>query len=193
MKKIVLALVAGMAAFGTARAQAQTMQAPRGYVGLGAAFADHQYRLSGVGNIDHDGYKGSVKVFGGADLDPLWGVEAGYTDFRSSDFSYTVGGGPGRGSSKGYGLYLAGKARWPIQAQAEAFGKLGIAYSHRKLDTNPFIGIDDDNDTGIYAGVGLQWNINPQWALTGEYERYGKKKNFGAKPDVWTVAARFNF
>jgi OOP family OmpA-OmpF porin len=191
MKKIALALVVGMAAFGTA--QAQNMQAPRGYLGLGAAFADHQYRLSGVSNIDHDGYKASVKVFGGADLDPVWGVEAGYTDFRSSDFSYTVASGPGRGSSKGYGLYLAGKGRWPIQPQAEVFGKLGIAYSHRKLDTNPFIGIDDDNDTGIYAGVGLQWNINPQWALTGEYERYGKKKNFGAKPDVWTVAARFNF
>jgi OOP family OmpA-OmpF porin len=191
MKKIALALVVGMAAFGTA--QAQNMQAPRGYIGLGAAFADHQYRLSGVSNIDHDGYKASVKVFGGADLDPVWGVEAGYTDFRSSDFSYTVASGPGRGSSKGYGLYLAGKGRWPIQPQAEVFGKLGIAYSHRKLDTNPFIGIDDDNDTGIYAGVGLQWNINPQWALTGEYERYGKKKNFGAKPDVWTVAARFNF
>jgi OOP family OmpA-OmpF porin len=191
MKKIALALVVGMAAFGTA--EAQNMQAPRGYLGLGAAFADHQYRLSGVSNIDHDGYKASVKVFGGADLDPVWGVEAGYTDFRSSDFSYTVASGPGRGSSKGYGLYLAGKGRWPIQPQAEVFGKLGIAYSHRKLDTNPFIGIDDDNDTGIYAGVGLQWNINPQWALTGEYERYGKKKNVGAKPDVWTVAARFNF
>jgi OOP family OmpA-OmpF porin len=191
MKKIALALVVGMAAFGTA--QAQDMQAPRAYLGIGAAFADHQYRLGGVSNIDHDGYKASVKVFGGADLDPVWAVEAGYTDFRSSDFSYTVASGPGRGSSKGYGLYLAGKGRWPIQPQAEVFGKLGIAYSHRKLDTNPFIGIDDDNDTGIYAGVGLQWNINPQWALTGEYERYGKKKNFGAKPDVWTVAARFNF
>ncbi|CAH0298029.1 hypothetical protein SRABI118_04295 [Massilia sp. Bi118] len=191
MKKFVLALIVGAAAFGTAHAQ--STQAPRGYVGIGAAFADHKYSLGGIGNVDHDDYKASVKVFGGVDLDPLWGVEAGYTDFRSSDFSYTIAGVPGRGSSKGYGVYLAGKGHWPIHPQAEVFGKLGIAYSHRKLDSNPFVGVDDDNDTGIYAGVGLQWNINPQWALIGEYERYGKSKDFGAKPDVWTLAARFNF
>jgi len=191
MRKLVVALAMGAAVVGTA--QAQSTQAPRGYVGIGAAFADHKYSLGGIGNVDHDDYKASVKVFGGVDYDQLWGVEAGYTDFRSSDFTYTIAGAPGRGSSKGYGVYLAGKGRWPIHPQAEVFGKLGIAYSHRKLDSNPFVGVDDDNDTGIYAGVGLQWNINPQWALIGEYERYGKSKDFGAKPDVWTLAARFNF
>jgi OOP family OmpA-OmpF porin len=191
MRKLVVALVMGAALSGTA--QAQSMQAPRGYIGIGAAFADHKYSLGGISNVDHDDYKASVKVFGGVDVDPLWGVEAGYTDFRSSDFSYTIAGAPGRGSSKGYGVYVAGKAHWTIHPQAEVFGKLGIAYSHRKLDSNPFVGVDDDNDTGIYAGVGLQWNINPQWAITGEYERYGKSKDFGAKPDVWTLAARFNF
>lgn len=191
MKKLVVALALGAAAIGTA--QAQGSQSPRPYFGLGAAFADHDYSIGGVGNLDHDDYKASIKVFGGVDYDPLWGLEAGYTDFRGSDFSYTINGVPGRGSSDGYGIYLAGKGRWPLHPQAEVFGKLGLAYSHRNLDSNPFVGIDDDNDTGIYAGVGLLWNLTPQWALTAEYERYGKSKDFGAKPDVWTVAARYSF
>ena len=196
MRKPVIAFAIAalaIAAFANGHAQAQGSQAPRGYIGLGAAFADHEYEIGGIGNIDKDGHKASAKVFGGVDYDPLWGLEAGYTDFRGSDFQYSLGAVRGNGSSKGYGLYLAGKGRWPVHPQAEVFGKLGIAYSHRKLDSNPFVGVDDDNDTGIYAGVGLQWKLDPQWALTAEYERYGKSKNFGAKPDVWTLAARYNF
>jgi len=87
-------------------------------------------------------------VFGGAELDPLWGAETGYTDFSDSDFDYLQGAVPGRGKTKGY---------------------------------------------GIYAAVGLQWNVNPQWALVGEYERYGRSKKIGSKADVWTIGARYNF
>ena len=193
MRKLVFAPVFALVAGAFTLAQAQTMQSPRGYIGIGVATADHDYDIGGISNVDSDGYKASAKVFGGVDLDPMWGVEAGYTDFRSSDFTYSQGGVPGRGSSDGYGIYLAGKGRWPIHQQAEVFGKLGIAYSKRELDSSTPLAVGDDNDTGIYAGVGLQWNINPQWALTAEYERYGKSKDIGAKADVWTVAARFNF
>jgi OOP family OmpA-OmpF porin len=39
----------------------------------------------------------------------------------------------------------------------------------------------------------VQYKLNQQVALTAEYERYGDKKAFGAKPDVWTVGARYSF
>ncbi|MFL6674294.1 MAG: outer membrane beta-barrel protein [Massilia sp.] len=193
MKKLIFALIAGAAAMTAAQAQTNAT-APRAYVGIGVATADHDYKLNGAGvsNVDSDGYKASAKVFGGYEIDQRYGVEAGYTDFRSSDFSYSQNGVTRHGSSDGYGVYVAGKANLPINDQFSAYGKLGVAYSDRKLDTSNGLRFSD-HDTGVYAGVGVEYKLNQQVALTAEYERYGKDKAFGAKADVWTVGAKYSF
>jgi OOP family OmpA-OmpF porin len=194
MRKLILAMVAGATAL-AATAQNANVQFPRSYLGLGAATVDHDYSIAGASNIDADGYDTSYKVFGGYEWDPVWGVEAGYTDFRSSDFSFrqnSQNNQGSRGESDGYGVYVAAKGRLPLNEQFDAIGKLGVAYSHRETSTRTGLNIDD-NDTGIYAGVGLQWNLNPQWSITAEYERYGKSKDNGAKADVFTIAGRYNF
>jgi OOP family OmpA-OmpF porin len=194
MKKLIFALIASAAAM--TAAQAQTTTAPRPYIGVGVATADHDNNLGNFGGtkVNSDGYKASAKVFGGVEFDQRYGVEAGYTDFRSSDFSYTDAGtgAAGHGSSDGYGVYVAGKASVPVNDQISAYGKLGVAYSQRKLNSN--LGLHaEQNDTGAYAAVGLQYNINPQVALTAEYERYGKSKDFGAKADVLTAGLKYSF
>jgi OOP family OmpA-OmpF porin len=191
MKKIVFALIAGAAFAGAAQAQTAG-DAPRSYVGVGAATASHDYSLNGVHVNDNGGSKTSAKVFGGYEFNNTWGVEAGYTDFRKSDFSYNVGGASGNGSSDGHAWYVAGKANYPINEQFAAFGKLGVERTHSNFNTNAGYS-GSSSDTGVYAGVGVQYNLNKQVALTAEYERYGDKKDFGAKPDVWTVAARYSF
>jgi OOP family OmpA-OmpF porin len=193
MKKLIFALIAGAAAM--TAAQAQTAEAgPHGYVGIGAATADHDYKLdsAGITGVNSDGYKASAKVFGGYDFDQRYGVEAGYTDFRSSNLNFTQNGATGSGSAKGYGVYVAGKATAPITDEFSAYGKLGVAYSHRELNTST--GLNSTNhDTGAYAAVGVQYNISPQVGLTAEYERYGKTKDFGAKADVWTAGVKYSF
>jgi opacity protein-like surface antigen len=205
MGKLVFALLASAAAF-SAAAQAQTQNAqnfrPRAYVGVGGAVVDHDYSISGLRNIDSEGATISGRVFGGYEFDPIWAVEAGYDDFSQSDFRFNLDGFRGRGRSDGYGVYVAGKGRLPLQAMVninqpiEAFGKLGVAYSHRKTestrDSPTFFRFDDD-DTGLYAGVGVQWNFHPQWSLTAEYERYGRSKTNGAQADVFSFGARYNF
>jgi OOP family OmpA-OmpF porin len=87
---------------------------------------------------------------------------------------------------------VAGKATAPINDQFAVFGKLGVENSHRSFGTNTGLS-GSSNDTGVYAGAGLQYNLNKQVALTAEYERYGKSASFGAKSDVWTVGARYSF
>jgi OOP family OmpA-OmpF porin len=191
MRQLVLALLASATAL-AASAQTTDREFPRAYMGLGAASADHDYSIRGLSNIDADGFDTSVRVFGGYEFDRIWGVEAGYTDFTRSDFSFVQNNRPGTGDGDGYGVYVAGKARYPLAPQWEVLGKLGIAYSHRNVNTTTGIHFNDD-DTGVYAGVGLQWNVHPQWALTAEYERYGKSKDNGAKADVFTVGLRYNF
>ena len=118
MKKIIFALIAAATAMGSA-------QAAGPYVGVGAATADHSYNLPGTTNGSTDGYKASGKLFGGYDFNQTWGVEAGYTDVRKSDYNYTLNNVPGHAESDGHSLYVAGKVTAPINDQFSVFGKLG--------------------------------------------------------------------
>ncbi|QNA90871.1 porin family protein [Massilia sp. Dwa41.01b] len=190
MKKLIFALIASTAVMTAAQAQSTT--SPRAYVGVGVASADHDYRISGV-DVDSDGYKASGKLFGGVELNQTFGVEAGYTDFRKSHANYSVNGVGGTVESEGYGTYLAGKATMPINEQASVYGKLGVTHTKAKLRENSLGLSGSESDNGVYAGVGVQYNLNQQVSLLAEYERYGKKKDFGAKPDVLTIGAKYSF
>ena len=188
MKHLIIALIATATAVGSA-------QAAGPYVGVGIASADHGYTLSGTNNGSTDGYKASGKIFGGYDIDPMWGVEAGYTDFKKSSYQYTTAANTaGRAESDGNSFYVAGKATAPINDQFSVFGKLGAARNKATLRsaTTPAFNTSDSK-TEVYAGVGLQYNLNQKVALTAEYERYGKSRDFGAKADVFTVGAKYAF
>jgi OOP family OmpA-OmpF porin len=191
MNKRIFTLIATVAAMNAAQAQTST---GRPYAGLGIATAKHDYSLAGVGatNVDSDGWKASAKVFGGFEFNDKLGVEVGYTDFRKSDFSYKRNGQGVNGKSDGYGVYGAAKYNVPLNDQFSAYGKLGVAYSKRKLEANDGLRLEN-NDTGAYAALGVQFKLNEQIAFVGEYERYGKSKDFGAKPDVVTVGVKYSF
>jgi opacity protein-like surface antigen len=191
MKKLLFALIAGAAAMGAA--QAQQAGTPKAYVGVGIASADHSFDLPGTTNSSTDGFKASGKLFGGYEFDQTWGVEAGYTDFRKSHSNYTLNGVPGRADSDGHSFYIAGKATAPINEQWSVFGKLGAAQNKQSLSATDVSLNRSDSKTEVYGALGAQFNINKQVALTAEYERYGKSRDFGAKADVWTVAARYSF
>lgn len=198
MKKRILVLACGVGGVGTVQAQwyKQALQPSRYYFGLAAAAAaaDTDFRVPGVANAGSTGWETSFKAFAGVDYDPYWGAELGYTDTLTDDYNYKVGGFNGRVGSRGYGMYVAGKLRYPIPnfPQAEVYGKLGPACSSRKIDDGPFLSSTSQNDTGLYAGPGAQWTLTPQWAVVAEYERYGRSKNIGATADVLTVGLRFN-
>jgi OOP family OmpA-OmpF porin len=80
----------------------------------------------------------------------------------------------------------------PVNEQVSAYGKLGLAYSERKLSDSTGLNVSN-HDTGAYAGLGVQYKLNQNVSLNAEYERYGKSKDFGAKADVWTVGAKYAF
>jgi OOP family OmpA-OmpF porin len=191
MKKLIVALIASAAAVGAAQAQQQNT-APRAYIGAGAAIVDHEYKIPGASSLGHSEYKSSGKLFGGYDFNQNWGVEAGYTDYRTSNASYTVNGVQGSAEADGYSFYLAGKATLPVNERFSVYGKLGAAYN--KVDLSSTMPLrHDESDTEVYGGVGVQYNLNQNVSLIAEYERYGSSRDFGPKPDVFTVGAKYSF
>jgi opacity protein-like surface antigen len=177
MKKIVFALITAAAAMSAAQAQ----QLPRGYVGAGAT------------SSTEGKYKAGGKLYGGYEFNQTWGVEAGYTDFGKKGQDYTLNGTTGRAETKGHSVYLAAKATAPLNERVSVYGKAGLANNKRELTATNAVLNQDVSKTEAYGAVGLQYNVNEQVALTAEYERYGKKRDFGVKPDVWTVGARYSF
>lgn len=181
MKKLIFALIAGATAMSAAHAEGP-------YVGVGIATASRNYSApAGATNVSDDGYRASGKIFGGYDFDQTLGVELGYTDFRNANTTYTTGTTTNTVSHGGHSTYLAGKATAPLNEQFNVFGKLGIAQT--KIESTG----RSDNNTEGYLAVGGEYKLNKNVAFTLEYERYGKNKDFGPKPNVWTVAAKYNF
>jgi opacity protein-like surface antigen len=170
MKKLIVALIAGAAAMSAAQAQNFSDTQPHAYVGVAASTAK---------NIQSDDYKLGGKVYGGYEFNRTWAAEAGYSDLGD------------HGATKSNGYYVAAKATMPINEQFSAYGKVGVEHSERKLNTAALN--LKDTDTGAYGALGVQYKLNQQVALTAEYERYGKEKDIGAKSNVWTVGAHYNF
>jgi opacity protein-like surface antigen len=186
MKKLIFALIATVAAVGAAQAEGA-------YVGLGVANSDHSFKIGGGTNVNAEGYKPSVKVFGGVDLTPMFGIEAGYTDLRKADHTYTIGTINGRTTTEGQRAYLAGKATMPLNDAFSVYGKLGAGYSKVEL-SNTIPGLSrSDSKTEVYGALGGQYNLSKQVALTLEYERYGKSKDYGVKADAISVGAKYSF
>jgi OOP family OmpA-OmpF porin len=191
MKKLILAMVASIAAVGAAQAQTDGAYAPyaagftpHAYVGVGAATAKNQLT---------DDYRVSPKIFGGYEYTPNWGVEAGYTRFGEENGSALV---PNNQVApykvKGNSTYVAGKYQIPLGERFSGYGKVGVEHSER---TNEITGYNrwTDRDTGLYGGVGVQYDLNRNLAVTAEYERYGKDKSTGAKADMYTVGLKYGF
>jgi len=199
MKQLILALAASIAAVGVAQAQSADGMSttnttgvapyaagftPHAYIGIGAASAD---------NLVTGDYRVSPKIFGGYEFTPNWAVEAGYTRFgEEKSLAYIGNNEFAQYRVKGYSSYVAGKYTLPLSERFSAFGKLGLEHSERTNDTAGYWRWTE-RDTGVYAGLGVQYALSRNLALTGEYERYGRDKSSGAKADVYTVGLKFGF
>jgi OOP family OmpA-OmpF porin len=184
MKHLLLALLASMAATGAAQAQSASDQiTSHPYLGVG---------VTGAQNISSDARTANLKLFGGFDLGRNWGVESGFTHYGSKDFTRSNGTASVSGSTSGLSGYLAARYSLPISDSFSAYGKLGLASSARTYSNSLGMRVKD-RDKGVYAALGVQYQLNANVSLVGEYERQGKDKMSGPRADVWTAGVKFGF
>lgn len=183
MKKLVIAMLAASCAI--------PAMAADGYAGAGIGRAEQKISADG---LDMSAHSTSFKVFGGFQLDPMWGLEAGLVDFGKA----TISGGGATVSFEPTSLYLAGTGSVPLTQTLSAYAKLGVARTHTK-GTATMGGMTDTestNHTSPMFGIGVRFMLDPKWSLFAEYENFGKVVNEDGgclKVDHVAIGARFNF
>jgi OmpA-OmpF porin, OOP family len=121
-----------------------------------------------------DSSKASVKIYGGYQITPNWGVEAQYSDLGNRDLAVRDATGAllGTGSLKASQYSFAGTGTLPLSSNFSLFGKLGISNNHGKVSS---AGVSSSGSKASpMIGVGVAYNFTPQLSVRFEYEDFGK-------------------
>jgi OmpA-OmpF porin, OOP family len=152
--------------------------------------------LGGIG-VSNDDRSTGYKIFGGYQLNPYLGIEAGFANL--GHFGYrasTVPAGTlsGRMGVKGLDLDLVGTL--PLVGGLSALGRVGVT-SMRASDSFATTGAvalpyasanPSQRSGGLKAGVGLSYAVTPSLAVRLEAERYRLKDAVGNRGNVDLVS-----
>ena len=164
-----VAAVLGMAALSAGAAEQ-----PGFYVGAGAGQA-----MIDDGALDDD--DSAFSAFAGYQLNPYFGLEAGYADLGKTEPLGSAGP-----ELEADAAYLVAVGTLPFTDRFSGYAKAG--YSDWNVDTS-ITGVSDDGNDPTY-GLGLQYRFTDAVALRGEYSRF---EIDDSEIDLAQVQVRFDF
>ena len=142
------------------------------------------------------------KAFGGYQFNRYIGVEAGYFNLGSLDFTTTTTpAGQLLGRTKVQGLNLDLIGYLPLTDKLSAMGRVGGQYARTRGDytgsgaVGSFSNTPSERRGDIKAGLGLQYAFSPSFLMRGEVERYRIGDAMGGRDHVntYTVSLVFPF
>ena len=181
MKKI-LSACAVAAAFLAAPAFAQ------GYIGGGFGSS----RLSGIdggGTTGGNTGKSQVKLYGGYQITPYWGVEGQYSDLGRRDISFL---GVPVGSLRASQFSIAGTGTLPLSSGFSLLGKLGVS-ANRASGSGA---VPSGSATSPLIGIGVSYNITPALSARLEYEDFGTVARFNPptfRANAYSISLKYAF
>ncbi len=186
MKKIFTACAIAAAALTAAPAFAQ------GYVGFGVGSS----KISGfdTGTISGGNTsKSLVKIYGGFQFTPNWGVEAQYSDLGKRDLTNA---GAAAGSFSASQFSIAGTGTLPLTSGFSLLGKLGV--SGNRIGTSSNVVVGNANSTGVLVGIGASYSFTPALSVRVEYEDFGnmaKIANNGStvRANGYSISLKYGF
>ncbi len=199
MKKLHLICLASLAALGSTQTLAQNATHFYGGIGLGQAQSKINNErinntLIGTGatttSLTQEKEDASYKVFGGYQINPNFGVEAGYFSLGEFGFKSTTnptGTLDGRLKIEGVNVDLVGTM--PVNDQLSLIGRLGV-HNARTSDTFRGTGAvtvnnnTETRETNYKAGFGFAYKFSESMSLRGELERYRVNDAVGSKGDI---------
>jgi len=148
------------------------------YVGGALGVPDYHSTITGV---DGSGSGAGLKLYGGYDLAPGFGLEGGYIDFGHIK--------NGNGEVRSRGLYVDAVGRLELAPQWSLLGTAGVADAR-------FSGPQGhDWSAGVKLGVGVQYDLTKSLALRAQYDRYHFSSAYDANANIGltTVGLKFNY
>ncbi len=167
-----------------------------------AAQAQSAYAGASLGGIGLDidsndktsnGHNYGTKLYGGYQLNPTFGVEAGYAVLGKHDAS--VNGVDGA-HIKPAALYVAATATLPVSEQFAVFGKVGVSANRTTLELPGGKQERNYRNNSPMFGIGASYNFTPTLALVAEYEHFGKVQSADQttiKAQMLSAGLRYKF
>ncbi|WP_266170552.1 outer membrane beta-barrel protein [Dyella subtropica] len=145
------------------------------FVNAGAGMSHSN--ISGLTDKDSWGYN----LNAGYRWRDTWGVEAGYVDLGRPEFNGWVNGDsryPLKLRLNVSGWTLGANGRWTFAENWYVSARLGVFFSRSKLTAQgSYVGEATTNDTNLYFGGGLGYDITPQLSVGVNVDRYQAKSN----------------
>ncbi|MDR3492104.1 MAG: outer membrane beta-barrel protein [Gammaproteobacteria bacterium] len=116
-------------------------------------------------------------------------AELGYTQYHNSNETAPR---VNVASTEHFASYLAAVAQYPIIANVNVLGKLGIAYSYAKKVFTATGASRSANTYSPYYGAGISYNMTPQAALVLQWNR-ARGNNSTGSTDITTLGVSYNF
>ena len=192
MKKIVCSTLLAVAA--TSMVHAEGL-----YVGANVSSATDgkiQYAAGGA-KIQRNASGKAVPfgIFAGYELTPAWALEGSY---RASGGATSFDLDPGyQLKVRANAAYLAARGTWHLDENWSLFGKAGVARSRVEftIDGKNAPQGESASKTGLYASVGVAYQINKDVALQLEWEHAPKVKyeGFDSRMNRLALGVRFGF
>lgn len=105
-----------------------------------------------------------------------WGVEAGYVDLGKPEAKGSIYGYPYDLKLHVSGFTLGANGRWRLSDDWHVNARLGAFFSKSKVTGGGAVEGDvSDNDTNIYVGAGIAYDVNPNFSLGLNIDRYQAK------------------
>ena len=195
-KRLLLAAISGLLTLSISAPSFAIMSVPNGWYLEGNIGVSHVSNKSYPGKVSKSGLGGNINL--GYKLIPYFGLEAGYSKY--ADTTIKDGNGTKAASDRHYAVDVAGKGILPFADSGfEVFAKLGVARiaSDVKVEdataaANLGIANNKHNATGLYAGLGAQYDVMPELAIVGQWQRAQGSSSTG-NFDLYTLGLNFIF
>jgi OOP family OmpA-OmpF porin len=118
----------------------------------------------------------SLKIFGGAEINPNFAVEFGYINFGEVSAHYPLYDETDR--FEGSALFAAAVGQVNVTEQLRLFGKMGLNFWKVDVSANatylgsPVSGSGDGTGMSILFGVGVSFKASNQLSIRLEWEQY---------------------
>ena len=199
-------------------AHAQSAIDPHWYLGAGVGHtnadpnkADYADLRGGAATTTSRDNSTALKVYGGVQLTPHWGLELGYADLGKYQNTYSLPatGSYAQSTNKLSAWSLAGVGTWPVTGAFSLHAKAGLALVSSQYSFSgggSYAAGDNGSDLSANPmfGVGAKYDINRNFAIRFDYENYGKVgKSTGnlttagatgeSRPSMVSASVQYNF